>query len=178
MIDGTRFRQTMGHFATGVAVATTRRPDGDPVGLTCNSIASVSLDPPLVLFCVDHEAHSRSAFLEAGHFSLSLLGRDQEALSLRFASGSVTDRFEGLSLAEGATGAPVLDGAIASLDCTLWKAVEAGDHTILIGRVEAARWGGTEEGGEGGRAGETSPSEEASGDPLLYFRGRYASLAP
>ncbi len=174
MIDGTRFRQTMGHFATGVAVATTRLPQGDPVGLTCNSIASVSLDPPLVLFCVDHEAQSRSAFLEAGHFSLSLLERGQEDLSLRFASSAAADRFEGLTLGEGVTGAPLLEGTIASLDCTLWKAVEAGDHTILIGRVEAARWGGAEEGMEGN----VPSSPPTPGDPLLYFRGRYASLAP
>jgi 3-hydroxy-9,10-secoandrosta-1,3,5(10)-triene-9,17-dione monooxygenase reductase component len=159
MIEGTRFRRTMGHFATGVAVATTRRADGSEVGLTCNSIASVSLSPPLVLFCVDHEARSRPAFLEAGHFSLSLLGRGQEELSRRFASADSAERFDGVSTRDGVTGAPVLDGAVASLDCTLWKTVEAGDHTILIGQVEAA-------------------VAEGDPDPLLYFRGRYGSIAP
>ncbi|TVP45464.1 MAG: flavin reductase [Gemmatimonadales bacterium] len=159
MIEETRFRQTMGHFATGVAVAATRLPDGSFVGLTCNSLASVSLDPPLVLFCVDHQATSRAALLESGAFSLSLLARDDEALSRRFAAAVPDLRFEGLALREAVTGSPILASALAWLDCSLWKTVEAGDHTVIFGRVEA---GGFRE----------------DGDPLVYFRGRYGTLSP
>lgn len=159
MIDGRRFRTTMGHFVTGVAVATTRGADGLPVGLTCNSVTSVSLAPPLVLFCVDHGAQSRTAFLEAGHFALSLLGEGQEALSNRFATADPDTRFEGVQTRDGVTGAPLLEGALAWLDCTLEQTVEAGDHTILIGRVEAA-------------------DTRHGGAPLVYFQGRYGTLAP
>ncbi|TVP43820.1 MAG: flavin reductase [Gemmatimonadales bacterium] len=159
MIEETRFRQTMGHFVTGVAVAATRLPDGTLVGLTCNSLASVSLDPPLVLFCVDHKAASRAALLESGAFSLSLLAREDEALSRRFATEFADDRFEGLAIREEVTGSPVLEAALAWLDCSLWKTVEAGDHTVIFGRVEA---GGFRDGGE----------------PLVYFRGRYGTVSP
>jgi len=159
MIDGTQFRRTMGHFVTGVAVATSRLPDGTPFGLTCNSLASVSLDPPLVLFCVDHAATSRVAFLEAGHFALSLLAREDVEISDRFARTVPELRFEGLAVRTEATGAPILDDALAWLDCTLWKTVEAGDHTVIIGKVETAGF-------------------REDGDPLLYFRGRYGTVAP
>lgn len=159
MIDGTRFRRTMGHFVTGVAVATTRLPDGTLAGLTCNSLTSVSLAPPLVLFCVDRSAASRAAFLEAGHFALSLLTQEDVKISERFALAAPELRFEGLAVRAEATGAPILEGALAWLDCTLWKTIEAGDHTVIIGRVETAGF-------------------REDGDPLLYFRGRYGSVAP
>lgn len=159
MIEETRFRQTMGHFVTGVAVAATRLPDGSLVGLTCNSLASVSLDPPLVLFCVDRQAASRSALLESGAFALSLLSHRDQALSTRFAAEAADLRFEGLALREAVTGSPILESALAWLDCTLWKTVEAGDHTVIFGRVEA---GGFQE----------------DGAPLVFFRGRYGTLAP
>jgi flavin reductase (DIM6/NTAB) family NADH-FMN oxidoreductase RutF len=159
MIDGARFRRTMGHFATGVAVATTRRADGSLAGLTCNSLASVSLDPPLVLICVDHGASTREDLLDAGHFALSLLGSESEAVSLRFASGSREVRFDGIEVRTEVTGAPVLEGALAWLDCTLWKVTEAGDHTVLFGKVEAAGF-------------------DPEADPLVFFRGRYGSLRP
>ncbi len=158
MIDGDRFRKTMGHFVTGVAVATARTPDGGYVGLTCNSLASVSLDPPLVLFSVDHGSRSRGALLEAGAFAISLLRREDEALSWRFAAEDPEDRFENVSTRFGVTGSPVLEGALAWLDCTLWKTVEAGDHTVFFGRVEAA---GHADGGE----------------PLVFFRGGYGTVA-
>jgi flavin reductase (DIM6/NTAB) family NADH-FMN oxidoreductase RutF len=159
MIDGSRFRRTMGHFVTGVAVVTARLPDGTPVGLTCNSLTSVSLDPPLVLFCVDRAAASRTAFLTAGHFALSLLAREDVELSERFARSDPELRFAGVAVREEATGAPILEDALAWLDCTLWKTVEAGDHTVIIGQVE------------------TGDSRE-DGHPLLYFRGRYGTVAP
>jgi flavin reductase (DIM6/NTAB) family NADH-FMN oxidoreductase RutF len=159
MIEETRFRQTMGHFVTGVAVAATRLADGTLVGLTCNSLASVSLDPPLVLFCVGHQAASRAALLESGAFSLSLLAREDEDLSRRFASEIADDRFEGLALREEVTGSPILESALAWLDCSLWKTVEAGDHTVIFGRVEAGGFRG-------------------GGDPLVYFRGRYGTVRP
>jgi 3-hydroxy-9,10-secoandrosta-1,3,5(10)-triene-9,17-dione monooxygenase reductase component len=159
MIDGDRFRKTMGHFVTGVAVATARTPDGGFVGLTCNSLASVSLDPPLVLFSVDHGSRSRLALLEAGAFAVSLLRREEEELSWRFAAEDAEERFENVPLRFEATGSPVLEGALAWLDCTLWKTVEAGDHTVFFGHVEAAGFAD-------------------GGDPLVFFRGRYGTVVP
>ncbi len=159
MIDGARFRRTMGHFATGVAVATTRRADGSSAGLTCNSLASVSLEPPLVLISVDHGASSRQDLLDAGCFALSLLGLEGEPLSRRFASGSRDDRFDGVGVRTEVTGAPILEDAMAWLDCTLWKVVEAGDHTVLFGKVEAAGF-------------------DPRADPLVFFRGRYGTVRP
>jgi flavin reductase (DIM6/NTAB) family NADH-FMN oxidoreductase RutF len=159
MIDGDQLRRAMGHFATGVAVAATRLPDGTPVGLTCNSLTSVSLDPPLVLFCVDRKASSLAAFLDTGVFALSLLGAQAEEVSWRFALGDPEARFDGLSTHAEVTGAPVLEGALAWLDCTVWRTVEAGDHVVIFGGVEAA-------------------GHDLDADPLVYFRGAYRTLGP
>jgi flavin reductase (DIM6/NTAB) family NADH-FMN oxidoreductase RutF len=159
MIDGDRFRRTMGHFTTGVALATTRGGGGAPVGLTCNSIASVSLDPPLVLFSLDHGATSRQAFLDAGFFALVLLREEDGELSHRFAGGDREDRFQGVELREGVTGAPIVEPSLAWLECTLWKTVEAGDHTVLFGKVVAAGF-------------------DPEADPLVFFRGAYGTVRP
>jgi len=129
------------------------------VGMTCNSVTSVSLEPPLVLFCVDRQASGHEAFLTAGHFALSILRQEDEALSRRFATPGVDDRFSGIEAEEAFTGAPILSSALAWVDCVVWKSVEAGDHTIFVGEVKAMH------AGEGGQ-------------PLLYLQGRYRALAP
>jgi flavin reductase (DIM6/NTAB) family NADH-FMN oxidoreductase RutF len=161
-VTGDHFRQVMGHFATGIVVATTRDPDGAPAGLTCNSVTSVSLDPPLVLFCVDRDSKTLPAFLQARAFALSILRETDEAVSRRFATGEPTTRFVDTPTWTAETGMPILSSALAWLDCDLHETVEAGDHRILLGRV---------------RASGVSASPGAV-QPLLYFRGKYRTLSP
>jgi 3-hydroxy-9,10-secoandrosta-1,3,5(10)-triene-9,17-dione monooxygenase reductase component len=149
------FRKVMGHFATGVTVVTVRQADGNPWGLTVNSFTSVSLTPPLVLFCVSHAAGSYAAFRDAEYFAVNLLTDGQEALSRRFASRS-PDRFEGVESRQGAHGAPLLAGCLGFLECRRVAAHEHGDHTVIVGEVLAA--------------------EATGGNPLLFYRGAYARL--
>jgi len=154
-LDAAAFRRVCGAFATGVAVATVRGRDGKPHGLTVNSFTSVSLEPPLVLVCVGHKAASHGPFSSAEAFAINVLAEDQRALSARFAS-SHPNRFDGVDWYASETGLPLLKGALAVLECGMWRRIEAGDHTIYIGRVRRAT-------ATGGR-------------PLLYFEGRYAAL--
>lgn len=155
------FRATLGLFATGVAVVSARAGDLAH-GMTANAIASVSLDPLLVLVCVERDAIMRKVIDEVGGFSLSVLATDQEHLSRWFADPirpNGTAQFDGIAHRPApVTGAPLLDGALAWVDCTLDASHQAGDHFIFIGRV---RWLGR----SGGR------------DPLIYFGSRYRELA-
>ncbi|OYQ32707.1 flavin reductase [Niveispirillum lacus] len=155
--DQRAFRDTLGCFATGVCIASTSDKDGRPVGLTVNSFTSVSLDPPLVLFCLDNRSESLSAFLEAPGFALSILSAEQQSLSNRFARDPAGTRWDGLAAVTGKGGAPLIEGALAMLDCAHHATHPGGDHTILVGRVL-------------GYANRT-------GAPLLYYRGGYAALA-
>jgi flavin reductase (DIM6/NTAB) family NADH-FMN oxidoreductase RutF len=153
----TEFRTALRCFAAGVTVVTTRDREGRPSGLTASAFTSVSLDPPLVLVCVDHAATAHPDLRDRGWFAVNVLRRDQEALSRRFAvSGG--DKFRGVSCHEGQTGLPLLDGALATLECRIVEAHEAGDHTIFIGQVESV--------------------SVAGGRPLVYFHGDYHSLTP
>jgi flavin reductase (DIM6/NTAB) family NADH-FMN oxidoreductase RutF len=157
------FRRLLGRFASGVTVVTTSDPDGSPTGLTVSAFASVSLGPPLVLVCIASKAQSHSALLTTGRFAVNILSSDQEALSARFASSpaaGAAEKFRGIAYRRSATGLPLLDGVLAHLECSIVAAHEAGDHTILVGQVEAG-----------------SASESAEPEPLLYFRGRYGRLA-
>jgi flavin reductase (DIM6/NTAB) family NADH-FMN oxidoreductase RutF len=151
----TEFRTALRCFAAAVTVVTTRDQEGRPSGLTASAFTSVSLNPPLVLVCVDHAATAYPAFRTHGWFAVNVLRREQESLSRRFAE-SGGDKFRGVPYHDGRSGLPLLDGALASLECQLVDAHEAGDHTIFIGRVEAATI-------DGGR-------------PLVYFHGGYHSL--
>lgn len=151
----------LGHFASGVTVITTRDPQGRPAGLTASAFTSVSLDPPLVLVCVARNAQSYSALEGHGGFAVNILAAGQEPLSNRFASsvGSPHEKFEGIAHKAGNLGCPVLDGALAHLECTTVHAYAGGDHTIFVGQVEAAGWHG-----------------DAATEPLLYYRGKYGRL--
>jgi flavin reductase (DIM6/NTAB) family NADH-FMN oxidoreductase RutF len=149
------FRQLLGRFATGVAVVTTLGPGDIPVGMTASSLASVSLQPPLVSVCIDHAAAMHRAILAAPAFVINVLAESQEASSRRFA-GEHPDRFDGIGYRIGERGLALLEDAHAWIECERHQLVEAGDHTIVIGRVV---------GGEGG-----------SGRPLLYYRGGYGAL--
>ena len=152
------FRNALGWFATGIAVMTTCEPDGRFVGITVNSFASVSLDPPLVSFCLDRNALSRNTFLNAKHFAVNILSEHHEPLSAAFARSSSTgDKFAGLAYEVGSTGCPLLTDCLTHLECEREAYHEAGDHLIVIGRVVRL-------------------VQRSEGKPLLYFRGRYARL--
>ena len=154
-IEKNELRRVMGHFATGVTVITSIRSSGEMHGLTANAFTSVSLIPPLLLVCIDKKAESYPCFDESKVFTVNVLAADQEALSRRFAvTGG--DKFDGVSYKVGANGAPILDGALAFLECKVTQKIDGGDHTIYIGEIEQA--------------------ETKEGKPLLFFRGGYREL--
>jgi flavin reductase (DIM6/NTAB) family NADH-FMN oxidoreductase RutF len=152
-VEPPQFRQLLGRFATGVTVLTSRLPDGEPIGMTANSLASVSLDPPLVLVSVEKRHDMHTAMEKGTHFVFNILSSEQEALSRRFAA-SEKDRFRGVSYRENQSGIAILDGVVAHIECEKQAAVPGGDHTIFIGLVV------------GGDATDRRP--------LLYYRGGYA----
>jgi flavin reductase (DIM6/NTAB) family NADH-FMN oxidoreductase RutF len=145
-------RRAFGTFATGVTITATCDPAGQPVGFTANSFSSVSLDPPLLMVCLAETASSYPVFRDAGRFAVSVLAETQRELSTTFATRGA-DKFAAVAWREEATGAPVLDGAVAWFDCETHQMVPAGDHVILLGRVVAFDY--------------------AQGTPLGYCRGTY-----
>lgn len=156
-LDPLRFRTVMGSFPTGVAVVTAKGLDGAPVGLTVNSLTSVSLEPLLLLVCIDHGSASHRAILESGAFAVNLLGEDDSRISDTFARGQRAERFAELEWDEARTGSPILADALGWIDCRVHQTHVAGDHTIVVGRVEGfavvEAW------------------------PLVYHLGRYTGLA-
>lgn len=153
--DSRSLRGALGRYATGVAVVTARAASGEPVGLTCNSFVSLSLDPPLVQWSVALASRACAAMRGASHYAVHVLRRSQEPLSRQFAS-SQADRFAGLELEEGIAGLPLLRDCLARFECAAWAQHPAGDHVLLIGRVLRVR--------------------AAEGEPLLYYRGAYAGF--
>jgi len=155
--DGAAFRSCFGSFATGVAIASCRAGAEDPgTAITINSLTSVSLDPPLALFCLESESATMAEFLRAGHFALNILAEEQQDISNRYAREHVPAPGDFGGAWE--TGAPILKGALAVADCVLHDVYGGGDHRILVGRVVRV-----------GRR------EEAR--PLLYYRGGYGAIA-
>jgi flavin reductase (DIM6/NTAB) family NADH-FMN oxidoreductase RutF len=144
-------------WATGVTIVTARA--GDRVhGMTVSAFTEVSLDPPLVLVCIDRTSSTQPIIAEGGGFAVNILARGQEELAKRFASNEAEDRrFLDLDCEAGATGAPLLVGSIASLDCRLETAHEAGDHIIYVGEVVGLHL--------------------SDGDPLLFYNRGYCGLA-
>ena len=157
VFDQKDFRATMGQFCTGVVIAT-GAPDGVPAGVTMQSFVSLSLDPPLVAICPAKTSTSWPRLREAGAFGINLLHAGQVELCDRFAR-SGGDKFAELNWRPGTTGAPILNDALAWIECTLENEMEAGDHTIAVGRVQAYQ----------------RTAEDAS--PLLFFRGQYGEFA-
>lgn len=157
MIDPSAYRRVVGHFATGVLVVTGTRDDGTPVGLTANAFTSVSLDPTLVLVCLDNASESRRWIEGTGRFCVNVLRADGEPLARRFAAASA-DRFAGVGWRAEATGAPVLRDALAWMDCRVHETLPGGDHTVFLGEVMAC--------------------DAHEGAPLLYYRGGFGRLAP
>lgn len=133
-IDGKAFRQALGQFASGITVVTTRDAAGQPRGLTANSFCSVSLDPPLVLVCVDHRSEVHTALGQSGLFGVSVLHEGQEDWSRRFASGG-PNKFVGVELQPGPQGALLVPDALAHLECRVKSNHAEGDHTIWVGEV-------------------------------------------
>ncbi|MFC5591465.1 flavin reductase family protein [Sporosarcina soli] len=128
------FKQVMGNYPTGVTIVTTIGKDGKPVGLTVNSFASVSLDPLLLLWSIDHRVSSLKAFTEGGKFAVHVLAGEQQELCKTFAS-KVEDRFSTCDWQVSENGLPLIDGAFGVFECKTFQAIEAGDHTVLIGKV-------------------------------------------
>jgi flavin reductase (DIM6/NTAB) family NADH-FMN oxidoreductase RutF len=155
-IDHDTFRSVLGRFASGITVVTARDGDGRHYGMTVSAFCSVSLAPPLILVCVDLAASMHDALLEASHFAVNILSAEQEPLSRRFSGLDESHRFDGVGYAPGITGAALLDDALAHIECRRVQHHRAGDHTIVIGEVEAAA--------------------ARSARPLLYYRGGYAQL--
>ena len=149
------FRHVLAHFASGVTIVTTYDSERRPTGLTASAFCSVSLDPPLVLICVDHKSQSFPHLRESGRFAINILHQEHEQLSRRFASSRL-DKFDGVPYTVGELGVPRIEGALACLECRTVSAHVEGDHTIFVGRVESIGVG--------------------DGDPLLYYRGRYQRL--
>ncbi len=134
--DSRAFRTALGSFATGVTVITTRTATGQPVGLTVNSFASVSLDPPLVLWSLSLKSSSLAVFEQSDHFAVNVLGRHQEELARHFARSSV-DKFAGQPFHTGLGGVPLLPDVSAVFQCRKVNRHAGGDHVIFIGEVEA-----------------------------------------
>jgi flavin reductase (DIM6/NTAB) family NADH-FMN oxidoreductase RutF len=134
--DAREFRRALGQFATGVTVVTTCAEDGSRIGVTANSFTSLSLDPPLVLWCINSTAPSLPAFQASSHFAINVLCAKQHHLSRQFATPS-EDKFANVTFNEGPGGVPILDGVLAHFVCRNVRQVEAGDHFILIGEVES-----------------------------------------
>jgi 3-hydroxy-9,10-secoandrosta-1,3,5(10)-triene-9,17-dione monooxygenase reductase component len=154
--DGGRFREVLGHFATGVTVVTALE-DGDPVGFTCQAFTSLSLEPPLVALAPGKSSTSWPRIAAAGSFCVNILAEDQEALARDFAvSGG--DKFAGVGWRPGAIGAPILEGALAWVECRFVRAHDAGDHELVVGRV--------------------LDMGVRTGRPLIYYRGGFGRFDP
>lgn len=150
--DPRDLRNAFSQFATGVTVVTTLGPDGERIGVTANSFTSLSMDPPLVLWCPGRHLRSLPAFETASHFAINVLASDQQVLSKQFATGS-TDKFDGVALREGVAGIPVLEGTLATFECETVARHEAGDHVIFIGQIRQYA--------------------HAAADPLVFHGGNY-----
>jgi flavin reductase (DIM6/NTAB) family NADH-FMN oxidoreductase RutF len=157
VLDRDVFRKTCARFATGIAVATVTASDGTPFGLTVNSFTSVSAAPPLVLICIDYRSTVLAHFRSSAWYCVNVLAAHQEDLSTRF-SQRIPDRFEGLEWTRGDSGVPMLEGCLASMECSILQTVEAGDHAIFIAEVIRAQC--------------------REGEPLLYYGSRYRRLEP
>lgn len=130
-----QFRAALSMFATGVTIVTARTPEGALVGLTANSFNSVSMSPPLVLWSLSRAASSMATFSTGSHYAINILGADQQDLAKQFAAQGV-DRFSGVRYSSGASGAPLLDGAVATFECFNRSRYQEGDHVIFVGEVE------------------------------------------
>lgn len=154
-IERQHFRRVCAKYATGITILTVLDPDGVAQGMTVNSFTSVSLEPPLILVCIDRRTSILRHFRLAARFAVNVLAEEHQPLSARFALSGL-DRFEGVEWTRGHTGAPVLPDMLASLECAVVQMVDAGDHVVVIGEALHATW--------------------REGKPLLYFNSSYRKL--
>jgi flavin reductase (DIM6/NTAB) family NADH-FMN oxidoreductase RutF len=150
--DQAVFREVVGHFATGVAVITARR-DGIDYGMTASAVASLSLEPPMLLVCLNRSSVTHGALAAAGAYGVNVLTDAQAEIAIRFAGTERKTKFSGLRVHHGPLGQPLLSDALARLECRVAETVSAGTHTVFLGRVAHA--------------------EAAPGAPLTYYRGRF-----
>lgn len=156
-LDPTQFRAALSRFASGITVLTMRDAAGTDLGMTATAFSSLSLDPPLILICVDAKATMATPLTEGTAFAVHVLREDQEHLSRRFAA-TTGDRFANLALERSPEGTPLLPDTLMRMECTVAARHPGGDHHIIVGRPERV-------------------TVAAIGEPLLYFRGRYGRLA-
>ena len=154
-ITNDEFRLALSHFASTVTVVTTELESGHPAGITVTAFSSLSLEPPLILVCIDHSARIHDRLPKGSHFAVNMLEESQEVISRRFAS-SRTDPFEGLDFDRSAHGCPLLRDVLATLECRVVDRLPGGDHTIVVGKVLAM--------------------DVSDRKPLLYFRSGYTRL--
>jgi flavin reductase (DIM6/NTAB) family NADH-FMN oxidoreductase RutF len=154
--DAAKYRQVLGHFPTGVTVITAHGDDG-PLGVAIGSFASLSLDPPQVLFCAGHHSSTWPRIRAVGSFCVNVLAEDQEDVCRVFAS-KAADKFAEIGWRRSGNGSPLLDGVLASIDCTIEQVVPSGDHDIVIGAVQDL-------------------DVRHEGGPLVFFRGDYGRFA-
>lgn len=155
-VNADGFRSALGRFASGVTVVTACDANGGDHGMTASAFCSVSLEPPLILVCVEKIATMHDAIVSCAHFAVNVLTHRQEQVARRFAEVE-GDRFDGVGFTRGAHSVPLIDDALAVLECRRTTMYEGGDHTIIVGEVEAAAWRDEEK-------------------PLLYYRGGYAGI--
>ncbi|MGD0299687.1 MAG: flavin reductase family protein [Bryobacteraceae bacterium] len=156
-LDTKSFRDACSLFGSGVTVATVRAPDGSPHGLTVSSFTPVSIEPPLILICIDHGCTFLQYFRACTYFAVNVLAESQRDISITFACKD-DGRFEGVEWNPSPNGVPLLHGSIATFECQLAAVIEAGDHAIFLGEVMNAECPG--------------------GNPLLYFNREYRALRP
>jgi flavin reductase (DIM6/NTAB) family NADH-FMN oxidoreductase RutF len=155
--DSAQFRKVLGHYPTGVTVVTGLDAQGRPTGVTIGSFTSVSLDPPLVGFFPGRSSTTWPAIEPSGHFCVNVLGADQAELCWRFAKES-DGRFDGVDWVPAPSGAPILPGTVAWIDCTIEQVDEVGDHWFVLGRVT-----------------EMAHADEVD-DAMVFFRGKVAAI--
>lgn len=159
VVDQTAFRNAMAHFASGVTVVTARSAEGAPVGFTASAFSSLSLDPPLVLVCLQKDADSYPTFAIAEHMAISILAAGQDDTAWRFAKRGI-DKFAGIDVEQGSvTSLPLITGALVQLECRITERLPGGDHTILVGEVLHA-------------------ATDDAGEPLLHFNREMGRFAP
>lgn len=152
-LDVGQLKRLLGCFAAGVTVVTTRDPGGRPVGMTVSAVASVSLDPPLLLVCIGRGSAVHAAMTAAEFFAINILSAGQSGLSRQF-SQDRKERFKGVKWSEGVHGIPLLEGVVAQIVCRSWSSFEAGDHTVFFGLIEQG--------------------DDFDHPPLIHFRSRYS----
>ena len=154
-MDHDSFKAALGHFASGVTIITTLDAHGAPTGLTATSFTSLSLHPPLVLFCLAERANCFEDFQRAASFAVNILAHGQDDVSNTFASRGA-EKFEGVGYRKGMLGDPLLEGALANMECRITARHPGGDHVIVVGEVQSV--------------------EVGDGRPLLYYHGKYHTL--